>query len=196
MVSVKSCRLLLLTGEPGIGKTSILLDTAKDLKKEGFKVGGMISREERSGNARLGFEVRSLNSNVKGWLARTSQRTGPRIGKYRVNLNDLESIGVAAIEDALRDSDIIVIDEVGPMELSSRRFSEAVIKAAQSEKLVIAIVHQRSSNQLKSYLIERKDARLYSITADNRDRLAESIVKEALKYLTPKDKDVTNEPGE
>ncbi len=50
----------------------------------------------------------------------------------------------------------------------------------------MAVVHQRSSNQLKSYLIEREDARLYTVTADNRDRLAESIVKEALKYLNAK----------
>ena len=90
-------RVLLLTGAPGVGKTTVLIKTVDALKAKGVSVGGMISREAREGNVRVGFEIIDLTNGKHGWLAHINQKSGPQVGKYHVNLADLEKIGAAAI---------------------------------------------------------------------------------------------------
>lgn len=122
-------RILLLTGSPGVGKSTTLLRAVEILKNRGYRVGGIITREVREKGSRVGFELIDLTSNRRGWLAHVKQKTGPRLGKYRVNLEDLNSIGVSAILEAVEKCDIIAVDEIGPMELFSEPFKEAVMKA-------------------------------------------------------------------
>ena len=57
------------------------------------------------------------------WLAQVDQRDGPQSGRYLVSLNDLANVGVSAIDAAVENADVVVIDEVGPMEFFSNRFS-------------------------------------------------------------------------
>ncbi|MGB9756561.1 MAG: nucleoside-triphosphatase, partial [Candidatus Bathyarchaeales archaeon] len=76
-------RVLLLTGSPGIGKTTVLLKASTALKAKGYSVGGMISREVRLCGTRVGFEILDLKSGTRGWLAHVNQPTGPQVGKYR-----------------------------------------------------------------------------------------------------------------
>jgi nucleoside-triphosphatase len=121
-------QIILLTGSPGVGKTTVLLRAVEDLKARGYKVGGMVSREVLSSGARVGFEALDVSDGRRGWLAHVNQKSGPQVGKYRVNLADLNSVGARAIADAVENSDIIVIDEIGPMELFSENFRDAARK--------------------------------------------------------------------
>ena len=66
-------RVLLLTGSPGVGKTTVLIKTVDALKAKGVSVGGMISREAREGNVRVGFEIVDLTNGKHGWLAHVNQ---------------------------------------------------------------------------------------------------------------------------
>src|SRR5208337_1606648 len=134
-------RIFLLTGSPSVGKTSALLRIVESLKANDYDIGGMVSREARVGRDRVGFEILNVNTGEKGWLAHVAQKQGPQVGRYRVNINDLEDIGAEAITSAVKESDVIVIDEIGPMELHSKKFKEAVHMAAKSQKLLIGVVH-------------------------------------------------------
>ena len=174
---------MLLTGSPGVGKTTVLMKTANVLKENGFKVGGMISREVREGGTRVGFEIADLTSGKHGWLAQVNQETGPRVGKYRVNLEDLETIGAQAIADAIGDCDVIAIDEVGPMELFSEKFKEAVQRALESSKLIVAVVHWKAQDKLINDAKNREDAETIVVTQENREKLPETIAEEAQLYL-------------
>ena len=176
-------RLLLLTGNPGVGKTTVLLRVIKTLKAEGYTVGGMISREVRTHGTRVGFEILDLTSNAKGWLAHVNQKIGPRVGKYRVNLEDLNNIGVGAVVKAVANMDVTVIDEIGPMELHSENFKEAVRNAVESGKLVIGTVHWKVRDKLINEIRIREDAEIFRVTYENREKLHEVIVKKALQFL-------------
>jgi nucleoside-triphosphatase len=125
-------RIFLLTGSPGIGKTTMLLKIVEALKAKGCSVGGMVSREVRDGGTRVGFEILNLKTKERGWLAHVNQKTGPQVGKYRVNLEDLNNVGVGAIISAVKDCDVVAIDEIGPMELFSEKFKQAVKDAVES----------------------------------------------------------------
>jgi nucleoside-triphosphatase len=176
-------RVLLLTGNPGVGKTTVLMKTVDALKESGCKVGGMISREVREGGTRVGFEIIDLNSSKRGWLAHVGQKSGPRVGRYRVNIEDLTVIGARAILDAVENCDVTAIDEIGPMELFSEKFKEAVRKALVNRKLVVAIIHWKAQDMLISEARKREDAEIITVTYENREKLYEAIAEKALRFL-------------
>jgi nucleoside-triphosphatase len=176
-------RVLLLTGNPGVGKTTVLMKTVKALKERGIHVGGMISREVREGGTRVGFEILDLTGSRRGWLAHVNQKNGPQVGKYRVNMEDLNGIGAQAVTDAVEKCEVIAIDEIGPMELFSERFKEAVRKALESSKLVLAVVHWKAQDTLINEAKKREDAETTPVTLENRESLHKQITGNALKIL-------------
>ena len=175
-------RLLFLTGSPGTGKTSVFLKTIEALKSRGYSVGGMVSREVRTCGSRVGFEILDISSGRKGWLAHVNQKYGPRVGRYHVNLKDLDSVGVEAIRNAVENMDIVAVDEVGPMELYSERFREIVKKAVKSGKLVIGTVHWNVKDKLIEEIKAREDAEIFRVTYENRGNLHEIIVERAAEF--------------
>ena len=176
-------RLLLIKGNPGIGKTTLLLRVIESLRAKGYRVGGMISQDVRMSESRVGFEVTDLNSEKKGWLASLHQERGPQVGKYRVNIDDLNEIGVKAILEACEKLDVVVIDEIGPMELFSEQFREAVKKAVESRKLLVSTIHWKMGNELIDSIKKREDAEIHILTDVNREHVLETIIREALDFL-------------
>jgi nucleoside-triphosphatase len=131
----------------------------------------------------VGFEVLDLSSGKRGWLAHVNQPSGPRIGKYGVNLNDLDNVGAEAIARSVGGSDVVCIDEIGPMELLSEKFREAVRRAVESEKLLIGIVHWRARDRLIDEVKAREDAEIIVVTNENRNKLHEYVLEKAMECL-------------
>jgi nucleoside-triphosphatase len=175
MKSGQGKRLILVTGPPGIGKTTVLLKVEEKLRNRGYKVGGMISQEIRDGCSRVGFEITDLALGRKGWLAHIRQAEGPKIGRYRVNIEDLDSIGTTAILGAINNADIVVIDEIGPMELCSESFINAVKKAAEATKPPVATVHYRAHDPLIKQIMSRGDTEVFETTLRNRATLPDIV---------------------
>ena len=176
-------RVLLLTGAPSVGKTTVLMKAVDALKEKGICVGGMLSREAREGGKRVGFEILDLSSGRRGWLAHVNQKTGPRIGRYHVNVNDLEHIGAKAITDAVENCDVIAIDEIGPMELFSEKFKKVVRKALENHKPVLAIIHWKAGDELIIEAKELVDSKMFTVTQKSRDTLPEVIVEEINQFI-------------
>jgi len=172
-------RVLLLTGSPRVGKTTVLTKVVNILKEKGYSVGGMISREVREGGVRVGFEILDLTSDKRGWLAHIKQKTGPKVGKYHVNIEDLESIGAEAINNALEICDVVAIDEVGPMELFSEKFKDTTHRAMESNKLVIAVVHRKAV----TYARNMEETVIYTVSTENRNELSTVIAEKAIKAI-------------
>ena len=172
-----------MTGPSGIGKTSILRRTVKELENRNYKVGGMFCREVREGGIRVGFEIKDISTGQRGWLAHVNQPTGPTIGKYHVNLTDLDVISAGAILDALKNADILAVDEIGPMELLSPAFSKALIKAVESSKPLVGTIHYQLSNSLVNSIKAREDTELIKVTYHKRENLHNLIVDKITEYI-------------
>lgn len=167
-------RIWLVTGPPGVGKSTLVSRVVMKLKSAGVIVGGCTTAELRSGGSRVGFEVRDLTSGRKGELASVSSKFGPRVGRYRVNLADLSRVGAAGVEAAAAGSEVIVIDELGPMELVSPEFRRAVSKAVASAKPIVAVVHERLEDDLIGEL-KSKAEESFVLTVENRDGVADAV---------------------
>ncbi len=170
----------LVTGPPGVGKSTAVSKVVLRLKSAGVIVGGCSTSERRSGGARVGFEVRDLTSGRTGELASTSTKIGPRVGRYRVNLADLAAIGAEGLEAASSSSEVIVIDEVGPMELVSPEFRRAVRKCIDSGRPMLAVVHERLDDDLLNEL-RAKATETFSFTVETRDTMTDDIGTKLLK---------------
>lgn len=160
-----------VTGSPGVGKSTLVQKVAT---KTGYHVGGVLARDMRFKDRRIGFELLDLASGATGILA-DEEGTGPQLGKYRVHPEELDSVGARAVENAI-GCDLIVVDEIGPMELSSKRFVAAVEKALSSGKPMLIVLHEWSQHRLAKKI--RSTFKVVTVTRDNRDSLAGEIVKE------------------
>jgi nucleoside-triphosphatase len=143
----------------------------------------MICREVREAGVRVGFEIMDLSTAQRGWLAHVNQPEGPRIGRYRVNLTDLDVIGVGAILGALQSADILAIDEIGPMELSSKAFNNALVKVVESSKPMLGTIHYRLKHSLINSIKEREDVEILKVTYENRESLHNQIADKISNYL-------------
>ena len=164
----------LVTGPPGVGKSTAISKVVLRLKSAGVIVGGFMTSEMRSGGARVGFKARDLTTERSGVLASVDTRFGPRVGRYRVNLKDLASIGAAGLEAAAESSEMIVIDEVGPMELVSPEFRRAVSRCIESGKPLLAVVHERLDDDLLNEL-RKKATETFILTVEARNDTAERL---------------------
>jgi len=179
-------RIVFITGQPSIGKTTVLLNAIEVLKKGGYEVGGMISREIRERGVRIGFEIIDIYTGQRGWLAHVNQPKGPQVSKYRVNLDDLKTIGANAILNAIKKTNIVAIDEIGPMELFSPALKEAVTQALESNKPLLGTIHHKVQDRLINTIKTREDTEILEVTYENRNTLHNLIIDKILQSLSEK----------
>ena len=124
-----------------MGKTTLVNRVYEHYSKNGFKIEGLTTREVREGGTRTGFMITDLASGQEGWLAKKDLGTGPRVGSYVVVSVDLEKIGVAALERSMNGAaDLVIVDEIGPMEMTSTSFRNSISRVLNGKKTVVATV--------------------------------------------------------
>jgi nucleoside-triphosphatase len=168
---------ILVTGRPGIGKTTVVSKLAQMLRERGVNVGGMITRETREKGVRTGFLVEDLKTGLKGLMASVNYSSGPRVGRYFVSLMELERVGVKAIRDAVERDEVVIIDEIGPMELYSESFRKTVSEAFASGKSVVATIHEKASQySFCRTILSASGVSTFTVTLGNRDLLPKTIL--------------------
>jgi nucleoside-triphosphatase len=167
-------RAILLTGRPGVGKTTIVRNV---LARWEAGAGGFYTEEIREQGRRTGFRLVTLDG-AEGILASVNISSPYCVGKYGVDLGDLERVGVEALYRAMRQPEVslLVVDELGRMELFSPAFREAVLAALDSPKLVLGTVMARSHPWVDA-VKARPDVSLVEVTPLNRSTLPEQILR-------------------
>ena len=166
-----------ITGLPGSGKTYALLRVIEMLQDGELSIGGVIDEPIGAGRHKAGFTVRNLLTGETEVFASTTIESKIMVGKIGVDLSKLEQVGVAAIREACEKCDIIVIDEVGKMEVESQAFIDAVKDALDAEKPMIITLHKKSRNPLLQDIRRRDDVRILEVTPTNRNILPYKIVR-------------------
>ena len=155
-----------ITGEPGVGKTTLFFRVVNALKGRGISVGGFYCPEVREGGTRVGFKIVDLETGKWEWLARVDVKSDIKVGKYYVQ-HDAEKI-VDLVSKKLCNYKIIAIDEIGPMELSLPKVKEFIDSSLSSGKHVFAVVHRK---------MRIKGDYNFVVTVENRNSLLDEILK-------------------
>lgn len=161
---------ILITGKPRTGKTTLIKRIIEACEPA---CGGFYTEEITRGGERLGFLIRTTEKK-EAILAEKGLRSPYRLGKYGINSRNLDEIGVAAVEEAVACKDIIVIDEIGKMELFSQKFREVVIKALNSGKRVVGVIHLAERPFLNA-IRERDDVLLLEVNGGNNEEIWEKV---------------------
>jgi len=160
----------LLTGRPGTGKTSLIRQAVAGLKG---RAGGFYTEEMRAGGTRLGFKLITLDGN-EAVLAHVDFRSQYRVGKYGVDVDGLERVGVPALAEAIGQRGVIVIDEIGKMELFSNRFRQVVLDAVNSSQPVLGTI-MLNPHQWADDIKRQPQVRLVEVTRANHHRVLADI---------------------
>ncbi|MBC7232431.1 MAG: NTPase [Chloroflexi bacterium] len=164
-------RTVLLSGQPGVGKTTLI---QKIIATMPGRWGGFYTQEIRGKAARLGFEIVTLDGH-RALLAHIDKPGSPRVGKYGVYVENVDSVAVPALYRAVAESDYVVIDEIGKMELLSEAFRAAVLYAVQSPKTVLgSIIWQK--HPWADALKNMPGVSVLAVTLANRQRLLDQIL--------------------
>ncbi|MEM3404005.1 MAG: NTPase [Nitrososphaeria archaeon] len=174
---------IFVTGDPGVGKSTLLSRVVYQLRSKGLMIGGVLTRDIRERGVRTGFQIQSLSDGTTGILASVSLKVGPKIGKYVVNLNDLKNVFASAILYAIDFSDVVVCDEVGPMELLSPEVRKAIETLIECNKPVLGSVHKRLRDPIIEKISNSPNIKVYELTIENRDQLIRVIVDEVSSNL-------------
>jgi nucleoside-triphosphatase len=161
---------VLLTGRPGCGKTTLV---KRVINEASLPAGGFYTEEMREAGTRVGFKLVTLDGE-EAVFAYVNFKTGERLGTYGLNLSTLEAVGVKAIREATRTQQLVVIDEIGPMELRSPIFRAAVSEALDSGAPILATIVARPL-PFTDAIKKRADVTVIEVRPDNREQLVSEL---------------------
>ncbi|RUM34423.1 MAG: nucleoside triphosphatase [Archaeoglobus sp.] len=167
-----------ITGRPGIGKTTLCQKVCSWMKNRGYHMSGFLTREIRKNNVRIGFEVVDIESGKTVTLA--SIGSGKiRVGKYSVHIDEFENYLKSIVGKEF--GDVVIIDEIGPMELKCSLFVDLVENVISSNVPSLLTLHAKLRHPLLERL--RKSVKIYRIDEKNRNKIAEIVFRELLEEL-------------
>lgn len=165
---------LLITGSPGVGKTTLIrtvADRLEDLHPQGF-----YTQEIRKDGTRAGFELIGLDGR-RGILAHMNIKGPWRVGKYGVDVEGFESF----LSDlSLSDSSLVIIDEIGKMECFSAKFRLLIEDLLEASPPFLATIAFHGSASIEA-IKQRGDVELYTLTLENRNRMVDLVAEKIRK---------------
>jgi nucleoside-triphosphatase len=162
---------ILLEGRPGVGKTTVALRLAELLADRDTPVVGFVTEELRERGRRVGFAVQALGGD-RAVLAHVDLPGPPRVGKYGVDVGTFEAVALPALAEAGRG--VVIVDEIGKMELASERFRASVAALLDQSVDLVATVHV-ARHPFTEKLKRRADVETIRVTHRNRDALPERL---------------------
>jgi nucleoside-triphosphatase len=163
---------ILVTGKPGVGKTTLVQKIIKGMGS--VNMAGFYTAEIRSKGSRAGFELVGLNGERRR-LAHVDIRSDQGVGRYGVDTAGFETF-LETLDLRNPDVKLIVIDEIGKMELFSNRFRILVRDVLNSDKQLLASITMGGGGFI-AQIKQRPDVRIFEVTRDNRDQLLEAMVE-------------------
>jgi nucleoside-triphosphatase len=173
---------ILLTGRPRVGKTTII---KKFVRICPVSMGGFFTCEIREQGMRVGFTIEAIRSwdqedqdnsekKYQAVMAHVDSRSPYRVGRYGVNISAIDEVGITALREGMKRSKIIIIDEIGRMEMYSSLFQKEVNNVLDSSLTVLGVVQMKRNPFLNS-IRKRDDVTVIQVTPDNREELPKRL---------------------
>lgn len=166
-----------ISGLPASGKSTLVSKVIDFLRKNDIRIGGIVTPEVRDRGRRIGFKVVDLMTLKESIFASINYKSNHRVGKYFVDVDLFENIAIPALEKAETESDIVVIDEIGKMELFSKKFEETVKRVLNGSKPILAVVHRNYLEEYKRY------GKIYWLEREKWDDVFKLIFSEVQKIF-------------
>ena len=179
-----------ITGLPRSGKSAVL-DKVVSMVIEERKadsrgrrrgvaaniIGGMRTEAIIEDGERVGYACVDILSGDRGVMAHREIDSRNRILGFGINPSELDKVAVPAIQNAISNCEILVIDEVGKFSVESEGFVAAVREALEYDMPTLLTLHKKSRHPLLQDIRRRDDGRILEVTPVNRALLPYKILK-------------------
>ncbi|PRR77165.1 Nucleoside-triphosphatase THEP1 [Clostridium liquoris] len=155
---------IFLTGEKGIGKTTII---NKILSRINCEADGYTVKPIIEGTLKH-FYITSIKDDAKKALMATGDTTKRKI--INIYGDSLNKFGTELVNNSVNTKDIIILDEIGFIESKCSNFKNSIINALNSNKIVIGVLKEFNGDFINS-IKKREDVILFTVSEKNRDEL-------------------------
>lgn len=183
--------IIVITGRPGVGKSTLFMHTIYKLREKGLTISGFRTPEVRERGVRVGFKIVDLYTGEEAWLAKRGVTSPVRVGSYGVLLEEASPLIERSMRTAATVDSIIGIDEVGPMELKIPVFKPLLLELLENNRLKILVVHAGLDDL--EILSKLRQAKWFYLTVSNREILRDKIVEEVNSLLKGDERGVSGE---
>jgi nucleoside-triphosphatase len=165
-------RHLLLTGVPGVGKTTVIRRVVESLGDRPMR--GFLTDEIRHGGRRTGFEITTIDGQSE-ILAAVDLPSPHRVGRYGVDVAAVDRIVAHSLHSTDPDQ-LVIIDEIGKMECLSDSFVTAVRRLLDSPTTLLATIALRGE-ELIAEVKRHPEVEQWQITPANRNDVPRRVVQ-------------------
>ena len=175
---------VLITGPPRCGKSTLINSIITSLQKD-YIIYGFLTPEIRKGGKRIGFQLEDIQTGKKILLAQIGNfNTKYKLGRYSIFLNEFDRFLIDTLESDINkisntkhQKSIIIIDEIGKMELSSKLFQEIIKNFFQKQFPIIAAIGEKLNHPLKKFILRLPDILLFNLNRNNQHLIIQKIKK-------------------
>jgi len=157
-----------LTGLPNSGKTTLIKTLISNFQGQGKIVGGMITENIVENMRKVGMEVVDIRTGERATFAHVSFGETHKNINFGLDLEALENVGAASIKKASEDCDIVIVDEVGPIQMESVEFNKTILETIKMNVDIILTIHKKSRHTVVQDIRRRDDMRILDVTPVNR----------------------------
>ena len=179
-----------ITGLPRSGKSAVLdkvvsmiIDERKADSRARMRgaaaniIGGMRTEAIIENGERVGYACVDILSGDRGVMAHREIDSRNRILGFGIDTSELDKVAVPAVQNAIGNCEILVVDEVGKFSVESEGFVAAVREALEYDMPTLLTLHKKSRHPLLQDIRRRDDGRILEVTPVNRALLPYKILK-------------------
>lgn len=168
---------ILITGPPRCGKSTLISKLIDYISKKNFIIHGFLTPEVRKDATRIGFDVLNILTGKKARLARIGNyKTRFKLGKYKIFIDEFEELISNLEQNIEKERTLIVIDEIGKMELFSTKFQDILRSIFRSNIPILATIGLKLNHPIKDYILKIPEVTLFNLTRQNQQKIFQKII--------------------
>jgi nucleoside-triphosphatase len=168
---------LLITGSPRSGKTTVIQRVSNRLTDEGYQADGVYCTEQRVDGERVGFDLVDVVTGDSCTLAHVDRTEGPSVGRYQVNVGNIETMYATAFQRAIENTDFLLVDEIAPMQVYSKEFPRQIRRALDADLPLLAAIHDEETDGFIGEVKQRDDIKIFEVSEETRDELPVTLTE-------------------
>jgi nucleoside-triphosphatase len=171
--------IILLSGEPRVGKTTAIKNIIQRIGKENCV--GFFTEEICNEAGRIGFDCVSLEGDrIK--IADVSLESDIRIGRYGIDIDAFECFALNIINGARNTKKVIILDEIGPIQLMSAKFKQELWHLLKESQCILGTIFYQEHAEIDE--IKRlPNIKIYNLNTENRNAITDVIIREVKKSV-------------